>query len=58
LRQFYHEGKDEARDVGLGPDHDWSSHAEDAFGLAVSYEEPGRSARFNRKLEYRHVGIV
>ena len=36
---FYHERKDEARNVGLGPDHDWSSHAADAFGLmAVCYE--------------------
>jgi phage terminase large subunit len=36
---FYHERKDEARNVGLGPEHDWSSHASDAFGLmAVCYE--------------------
>jgi phage terminase large subunit len=39
---FYHEKKDEIRNVGLGPDHDWSSHAADAFGLmAVCYEDPG-----------------
>jgi phage terminase large subunit len=38
---WYHERKDEARNVGLGPDHDWSSHGADAFGLmCVSYEEP------------------
>lgn len=38
---YYHERKDEARSVGLGPDHDWSSHAADAFGLmAIAYEEP------------------
>lgn len=38
---FYHEKKDEARNVGLGPDHDWSSHAADAFGLmAIFYEAP------------------
>ena len=38
---FYHERKDATRDVGLGPDHDWSSHAADAFGLmCVAYEEP------------------
>ena len=38
---FYHEKKDEARDVGLGPDHDWSSHGADAFGLmCIAYEEP------------------
>lgn len=40
---FYHERKDEARNVGLGPEHDWSSHAADALGLmAICYEEPGR----------------
>ena len=38
---YYHERKDENRNVGLGPEHDWSSHAADAFGLmAISYEEP------------------
>lgn len=35
---WYHEKRDEARGIGLGPDHDWSSHAADAFGLlAVDY---------------------
>lgn len=38
--RWYHEKKDEVRNVGLGPEHDWSSHAADAFGLmAVAYEE-------------------
>jgi phage terminase large subunit len=38
---WYHEKKDEARGIGLGPDHDWSSHSADAFGLmAVVYELP------------------
>ena len=38
---WYHEKKDEARAVGLGPEHDWSSHAADAFGLmAIAYELP------------------
>jgi phage terminase large subunit len=38
---FYHERRDDQRDVGLGPEHDWSSHAADAFGLmAIKYEEP------------------
>ena len=38
---WYHEKKDEVRNVGLGPDHDWSSHGADSFGLmAVCYEEP------------------
>lgn len=30
---WYHEKKDEKRDIGLGPSHDWSSHGADAFGL-------------------------
>jgi phage terminase large subunit len=38
---WYHEKKDEARNIGLGPEHDWSSHAADAFGLmCIAYEEP------------------
>jgi phage terminase large subunit len=38
---YYHEKRDQNRNVGLGPDHDWSSHAADAFGLlAICYEAP------------------
>lgn len=38
---WYHEKKDEARNIGLGPEHDWASHGADAFGLmCVVYEEP------------------
>lgn len=38
---WYHEKRDERRNIGLGPEHDWSSHAADAFGLtAVAYEAP------------------
>jgi phage terminase large subunit len=56
---FYHERKDEARNVGLGPEHDWSSHAADALGLmAVCYEEPGRAANFNRAIKYREQGYA
>lgn len=41
---YYHEKKDEDRGIGLGPDHDWSSHAADAFGLmAIKYEEPDKN---------------
>ena len=37
---YYHERIDEQRNVGLGPEHDWSSHCADAFGLmAVAYEK-------------------
>ena len=42
---WYHEKRDEARGVGVGPDHDWSSHGADAFGLmCVAYEEPVKRA--------------
>jgi phage terminase large subunit len=30
---WYHEKQDDKRDIGLGPEHDWASHAADAFGL-------------------------
>ena len=29
---WYHGKRDDHRGIGLGPDHDWSSHAADAFG--------------------------
>jgi phage terminase large subunit len=39
---WYHEKRSsDDREVGLGPEHDWSSHGADAFGLmCVAYEEP------------------
>ena len=36
---WYHEKRDEARGVGLGPEHDWSSHGSDAFGLMAIVSE-------------------
>ena len=56
---YYHERKDENRNVGLGPEHDWSSHAADAFGLmAVMYEEPSRARAFSRAIEYPKFGVA
>ena len=38
---WYHEKRDDDRGIGLGPEHDWSSHGADAFGLmCVEYEPP------------------
>jgi len=38
---WYHERIDETRNIGLGPEHDWSSHASDSFGLmCIAHEEP------------------
>lgn len=46
---WYHEKIDEARGIGLGPEHDWSSHGADAFGLgAVAYEEPSTPSQRSR----------
>jgi phage terminase large subunit len=43
---WYHEKKDEVRQIGLGPYHDWSSNGADAFGLmCVVYEEPEVKAK-------------
>ena len=42
---WYHEKQDETRGIGLGPDHDWSSHAADAFGLmAVDHANRPKTA--------------
>lgn len=38
---WYHEKIDQDRGIGLGPEHDFSSHDADAAGLmAITYEEP------------------
>jgi phage terminase large subunit len=42
---WYHEKRDPVRKMGLGPEHDWSSHGADAFGLmCVAYEAPIKAA--------------
>lgn len=39
---WYHERRDENRNIGLGPEHDWASHGADSFGLmAICFEPPG-----------------
>jgi hypothetical protein len=53
------QSKDENRDIGLGPEHDWSSHAADAFGLmAVAYEEPSWSAAFHKPIKYPRISVA
>lgn len=54
---WYHPKRDEHRNIDLGPEHDWSSHAADAFGLmCVAYREP----KVTRRLDYSRQlkGIV
>lgn len=50
----YHEKKDEHRNIGLGPEHDWSSHGADAFGLMCVHYGEGPSVQ--RQKAYHHVG--
>jgi phage terminase large subunit len=48
---WYHEKRDENRSIGLGPDHDWSSHCADAFGLmAVAYEAPRQEKKARERV--------
>jgi len=54
---FYHERRDAVRGCGLGPVHDWSSHAADAFGLMCivweqPYVKPKRKSRYEGYLGY------
>jgi phage terminase large subunit len=52
---WYHEKKDEVRGVGLGPDHDWSSHASDAFGeMAADYMDRPQ-AQTDGPLKYKKL---
>jgi len=45
---YYHERRDPNRNVGLGPEHDWSSNCCDSFGyMAISYP-PVKSAAIRR----------
>lgn len=53
---WYHEKKDEQRGIGLGPEHDWSSHGADAFGLMCVAHEPPKAAK--KPLNYSNAGIV
>jgi phage terminase large subunit len=52
---WYHEKKDEKRNIGLGPEHDWASHAADAFGLmCIAYEQPYENDEYED--DYRDDG--
>ena len=54
---WYHEKRDENRDIGLGPEHDWSSHGADAFGLmCVVVEELFESAKSTEKRVFKAGG--
>jgi phage terminase large subunit len=47
---WYHPKIDTDRGIDLGPDHDWSSHGADSYGLmAIAYEEPVTNAQNIKK---------
>ena len=47
---WYHERLDETRQIGLGPEHDWASHAADAFGMmCLDYSPPVKVPENTRK---------
>ena len=53
---YYHEKRDEERNIGLGPEHDWSSHAADAYGLmCCDYAEP--SGSWAKPIKYVETGV-
>lgn len=53
---WYHEKKDEERGIGLGPEHDWSSHSADAFGMMCMVYEPPEIAREEEDNSYHGSG--
>lgn len=63
---WYHEKKDEKRGLGLGPNHDWSSHASDSFGLGCVcaeqiFGEIGHAPvelNFGSQFEHQHHGSI
>lgn len=56
---WYHEKRDDERNIGLGPEHDWSSHAADAFGLmCVAYEVPKGKPLVRTKSADRNAWVV
>lgn len=44
---WYHEKRDDGpRNIGLGPEHDWSSHGADAYGLmSIVYEKASKETK-------------
>ena len=51
---WYHEKRDENREIGLGPEHDWSSHGSDSFGLmCVVFESVGAASLSAKPIQYR-----
>ena len=46
---WYHAKIDEKRGIDLGPEHDWSSHAADAFGLVAVFWDMEKTSKMSDK---------
>lgn len=56
---WYHERRNESRVIGLGPEHDWSSHGSDAAGLlAIAYEMPSGRPEEDTDVGERRFGMA
>lgn len=54
---WYHEKKDAVRNIGLGPNHDWASHAADAFGLVAIFKQ-GVNTSKSKPIRRNLKGVV
>lgn len=55
---WYHEKRDEQRGIGLGPNHDWSSHGADAFGLLCVDYTQNLATSWGGALNYPNLGTA
>lgn len=55
---WYHEKRDPERGIGLGPNHDWSSHAADAFGLMCIAHNNQPVSAWGKKIAYPKLGVA
>lgn len=52
---WYHEKKDDIRQIGLGPEHDWASHGSDAFGLMAIDHASHQASGPNKPIPYKRL---
>jgi phage terminase large subunit len=55
---WYHEKRDDVRGIGLGPEHDFSSHAADAFGLMAIHQKSANTNNDWGEIKYNTGYIV
>jgi len=56
---WYHEKRDAVRGIGLGPDHDWSSHGADAFGaVCVDFIDRPDQAAWGKPIRRKLKGVA